>query len=233
MNQLLIVIPFCKADAEKAERLIEWIFQLHGRRKNGHCLLVSAPDVHPEQIEKNKVSAEVAFDTCSAVKVQQPGVNPLFLGAAKYIMQNYRLPFFWMEPDCSPLHPNWINQLAGSYYAQPKRYNGSFLKGNDDLWTARCIVYPHDAYKDIEPLAKTNHQFNFAARSAIIPAATKHGLVRELLIDTTEAYGNLPANAIAVHGDKNGIAIAAKESELEAAASRRVLRYTTTEDKNL
>ena len=214
-------MPFCAQDGERCERLIEWIFHLGGRRPNGHCLLVASNDVHPEQIEKNKIGASVAFETFESVKVSKAGLNAIWLGAALHVEKNYRVPWFWMEPDCTPLHPKWLSELAGAYYAQPKRYAGTIQATKTaGMFGARAITYPSDAYSEIKPLVVNNLAFNMQAGGVVVPAMTKHYLVREAVIETPSTYINLPPDCVAVHGDKQSIALKAKDSELEAKKSR-------------
>ena len=221
MNQLLIVMPFCAADGERCERLIEWIFHLNGRKANGHCLLVASSDIHPEQIEKNKISAGVAFDSFESVRVTSPGLNAMFLGAATHVQKHFRIPWFWMEPDCTPLAPNWLMALAGAYYAQPKRYAGTIQATKQaGMFGARAITYPADAYEEIKPLVKNNLPFNIQAGSVVVPSISKHYLVREALIETPANYAGLPNDCVAVHGDKNSIALNAKDAEIEAKRAR-------------
>lgn len=222
MNNMLIVIPYCKADAERAEALIDWVFHLNGRRQEMHALIAAAPDVHNENITRMKISAENAFESFDSIKVQKPGTNGLFAGVSRYLAKNYRIPFFWMEPDFTPIKPQWFREIAGFYYAQPKRYTGSFMQHQGNLYTPRCICYPADCHYELEPFFESNVPFNRGASKIIIPAATKNNLVKEIVIDSPSAYATVGANAVAVHSDKQGIALAAAEAELEAKNNRRV-----------
>ena len=225
MNQLLITIPFCKADEENAGRLLDWIYHLGGKRRNGFVLLAAAHDVHAETIEKLKISAELAFDTFDAIKVGQVQtnykdlkVNKMFKAVASHVARNYRVPWMWCEPDLTPLDPMWMWRLAAAYYNQPKRYMSLYFKAHDLTFPARCGVYPHDAINDLGPLCDSATQFN--RNSGLIVATTKTDLVREIHIASSEDYEKVDLNAsVAVHSDKLGLALAAREEELASKAA--------------
>lgn len=227
MNNLLIVIPYCKDDAERAEGLIDWIFHLNGRKPMGHALVAAAPDVHAENVERIKISASVTFDSFDSIRVKNNGLNQMFAGIARHICKSYRVPFFWMEPDCTPLKPSWYRELQGAYYAQPKRYCGSIMRNSEKQWSARCICYPPDAALDLDEFCKSNQPFNISAAGFIIPAITKTTLVGESLIDSATLYSNIPDDAVAVHSDKLGIALKLAEERYEQENQHRLARTIT------
>ena len=137
MNKLLVVIPFCTADAAQAERLIDFIFTLNGRKPHGHCLLVAAPEVHAEMKTKIQISAEVTFESSSMIEIgawSKPSVikpqktNEIFEFAATYVQDHCSWPFLWLEPDCAPLKAGWLDTLTAAYFNQPKKFFGSFMQ---------------------------------------------------------------------------------------------------------
>lgn len=232
MNQLLTVIPFCKYDVARAEELLAWHYQLHGRKQSGYCLLASCDDVHPEKIEVMKISASVAFESVDCIKIgriktnaKTQAINGMFKAVAGYVATHYRVPFFWCEPDFTPLKPNWIMQLAGEYYNQPRRYCGNIKRFNEISYPARCLIYPADAINDLGKFCDGLNPFNF--NPSLLPMVTNSNLVSEIPIATLEDWSRVPQSAIGTHSDKLGIALAACEAALEKKASRHVASRTS------
>ena len=213
MKQILIVIPFHKGDQHLAQRLLDWILVLNGKKKIGHVLLAAANDVHQEQIEHLKVSAELAFETFDAIKVVAKDADSMRRGVAGHIARAYRMPWFWCEPDLTPLSPKWIKTLTDSYYEQPKRYCGSQMRAGTAVYPCRCIIHPPDAIVDMAE----------SGNAQITDKMTKTRLVREIKIATLEDYGKVESDVIAVHPDKQGIAIAAREQASRPKTSNPVL----------
>ncbi len=227
MNQLLITLPCHKSDANMAERLLDFLYVLNSKKTNGHILIVAADDVHQEKVETLKIAASLAFETVDAVRVSKfrtttkdIAINGIFKGAALYIASHYRVPWFWCEPDLTPIKQNWMAQLAGEYYNQPRRYCGSLNRLGETVFPARCIVYPPDAINDLGKFCNDASAFNF--NSSLIPMVTKSSLVREIPIVTREDWDKVGAGVIAVHSDKTAIALAACEEALSKKAPRSV-----------
>lgn len=223
MNQILICIPFCKADSEACERLLDWIFELNGRKSNGYCLLAAANDVHPEVREKIKVSASLAFDHYDMIACgpntsdkKNEQINFMFRSVAQFVGQSYRLPFYWMESDTTPLARDWIKQLAASYWSQPKRYCGSVMKQGSTFAPFRGIIYPADCHNELAPFCNNTGVYNHNAAHIIMPRLTKTRVVAEINIASPADYAKVPQHAALVHSDKRAFALDARESELNS-----------------
>jgi hypothetical protein len=233
MNQLLICIPFCKADAANASRLLDWIYVLNGRRPSGFALLACADDVHQEMVEKLKVAADIAFEQVDFIRVKQvnnankvAAVNSMFKVTAQYVAKHYRTPWFWCEPDLTPLRPRWAWELAGSYYNQPRRYCGSMFRVGTTLHPARCIIYPPDAINEMDALCSGVTPFNVGA-AKLLPMFTKTRLVSENPIVVPADCGKVGHECVAVHADKHGLALANCEAGLLAQNNRRMEAFAT------
>lgn len=227
MNTLLTVIPFSANDGVLAEHLIDFIFLVNKRVKSGHCLLAVAGDVHGEMESKVKIAAEVAFKTVEVTKgprVTGPDknlhINALFRSAAEHVQKNFRLPWLWLEPDCAPVDDRWFTKISNSYFEQPKRYFGSWLKRDDvGIFLARVGCYPQDAFSELFGFLSTNAPFNMAAGSTIIPKSTKSYLVHEVAINDESV--EIRNNAVLVHHDKNAILITKQRNFFEQRASKK------------
>lgn len=214
MNDLLIVVPFHASDAPLAERLVDWIYELENRRQHGHCLLVSAHNVHDEMRLKMKLAAEVAFESSDLVvlgkesRTPTEGTNNLFQETAKFVSQHYRWSWLWLEPDCVPLRTGWREQLLLAYNAQPRRFMGPHLrfsqKTGDKLTLGRIAVYPTDAVTDLAPYCGSIIPFNQIAGDVIVPRSTKSRLIQET---RWQPGAEVRSDAVLLHSDKSGLLI--------------------------
>jgi len=219
MKPLLITIPFTAENAPVAERLCDWIFKLNGRNPKGHALLVAAHDVHAEMCAKVAIAAEVACATSELIaapelKLVSPtaATNHLFKFAGDYILRHFRCPWLWLEPNCVPLKPGWLEQLILAYESQPKRFMGAHLKfanaaaeTGEKICLARCSVYPADAINDLEPHCASNAPFNLAAAEHVLSRSIKSRLIQELAYDGD--FDKVRVDACVLNGDKTGLLI--------------------------
>jgi len=213
MNKLLIVIPYCGNDAALAERNLDHIYKLKGKKANGHALLVVSPDVHEEQRIKVRVTAELAFE--SVMETVAPTVDPklannkfyqmnnLFRHAAATAQSHYRWPWLWLEPDCVPVNVNWIYLLATEHEANPKKYTG--MISGDKKFMARCGIYYAGASHELRALCEGDAPFAIATASKVVPSATHTELIQYLKIETVDDLKKISDKAVIVHGDKLGI----------------------------
>ena len=198
------MIPFHAGDIERAGQLLDWVYRLNGRKAIGNVLLAATSDIHQEEIEKLKISSEMAFTNSGAIKVAAKSKEQMLMLIAAHVSVACRMPWFWCEPDFTPIRRDWIKQLEKSYYGQPMRYCGSQMKAGSTIYPCRCIVYPQDA----------DREFNVNGASQIIDKMTKTRLVREFPVVSAQDCVNVDSNVIAVHPDKQGIAIASFEEGL-------------------
>jgi len=225
MSELLIVLPFCANDGVIAEHLCDYIFLLNKRVKKYHALLVADSDTHGEMREKVKIAAEVAFESVELIQapvVVSPDknlrINRTFMAAAEHIAKAYRMPWFWMEPDCVPLAKNWFDKITDKYFDQPKRYAGSFFltkdaAGKDAFMMARVSCYPTNAIDDLKSFLSIQSPFHVTSGLAITPRATKTRLVQEAPVK--DEYFNPMEGVVMVHGDKHSILLAKLREQLE------------------
>jgi hypothetical protein len=183
---LLTVIPICNEDAPRAEALIDLIYQQASRQKAGCALLSFAPSVHQEMRDKLLLAAGMTFETVDvfaptslpAVDNEKPRlVWSLFFHTAQYIANQYRWPWLWLEPDCTPLKGTWLEELEWHYEKQPKRYLSRWLKANEVTFCHRVGVYPVNIMLDIEKANVSEIPFE----SFIVSKSTKTPLIQHLV----------------------------------------------------
>ena len=214
---ILTVIPFWKDNAAQTEQLLEFVFAQNDRAIiPAHVLLVCPPTVDKEMLERIKISAELAFRGVHLLEVRPlsddrapkwKNANNVFTQAALHISKAFRWPFLWLEPDCVPLRRGWHSRLVLEYGTQPKHFFGARLKievsGKPEMFImARNGIYPVDAILDI-PSAEAPFEISSAVK--VFPKFMPTKLLQQLTIATTEDLAKVRADAIILHGDKQGI----------------------------
>lgn len=218
MSKLVVVIPYSSNDCVLAERLLDFIYALNGKRAIGHVLLVAAAEVHEEMRTKVSISAKIAFEEVSETICPVPNqkqqynkaqyANQLFRHAARYVQGHFRWPFLWCEPDCVPTKPDWIAQLGSSYDSQPKRYLGSHMKQGERLFMARVGVYHPGASSELDKFCEGEVGFNTTqAAELVIPKCSKTKLIQQLSFSGEHDIEKVRPDAVLVHGDKTGVLI--------------------------
>lgn len=137
---MIIQLGFTAAQANDAEALLDWMFQLHGKKKAMAIVLIAANDCHEEFRTKVRLSAEVAFNHVDSI-IASP--DNLF-GASMEFSDGLRSPWIYLEPDCIPLVHNWMSQLELAHEAQHKKILGPFMKSAEKIWVTFHSVYAPD-----------------------------------------------------------------------------------------
>lgn len=217
---MILTLPFCISDYELLEKQIDFLFHLNSRKAQGHALLAASPDVPADARERIRISAALAFESFEELEVRpliQKGapkfveINSLFRQVAQYVHQNYKNPWLFMEPDCTPTRPGWWKILADAYAAQPRRFMGNFMAVKDLRFVSRVGIYPAEAIQEFQPFLSTlpgesdkAAPFERRAGVVMVPRTTKTRLIQSLVI-TEETIDSVWPEAVLVHGDKSGL----------------------------
>lgn len=116
MNPIRVVVPFTTHDAKLAERLARWIGTLE-QKPIGSVVLIPSVVVPVETLYSvyrhwREVAHAVEVEVCEHPDGHWPiGPNLLFDWASRKL----RSPFLWLEPDCVPLVPGWMDKLEAAY----------------------------------------------------------------------------------------------------------------------
>ena len=223
MNPILVALPYCKDNAAQAERLLDHIYHIEGKRKQAHHIVIAHhADVHAEMRQRIRMSAEIAFAGVHVLEIRKlAGDRPFkfqeiysaFMQCVQGLNQ-FTWPWLYLEPDCSPLKAGWLDALATAYANQPKRYLGLELKAMSPdgqsvthHFISRTAIYPANAVMDlVSPQEQHNlpeHRFNHV----IYPKASTTKLIQQARITTVDDLAKLRPDAVLVHGDKNGLAL--------------------------
>lgn len=153
MQPLLVVIAYHSGDYERTTQLLGWISELGGARPHS-CLLVADEGVSPDQRAALGALAKESFDFVARIPAGVKTMwapNGMFLSAAKWINECCKQPWLWLESDCIPLKPGWLDDLAEEYDACPMKFMGPLIKQTDQpdlppVHLTGCSIYPPDAY---------------------------------------------------------------------------------------
>jgi hypothetical protein len=134
------IIAFKSAQAAQVENLLDWMYQLHGKKKAAACVLIAAKDCHEEFRTKVRLAAEVAFTHVDSILADPANL----FGAALEFSDGLRSAWVYLEPDCVPLVHNWMTQLELAHEAQPKKILGPFMKTPEKTFVVYQSVYAPD-----------------------------------------------------------------------------------------
>lgn len=142
---MLIILPFHRGDCQKAANLMELCSKLE--TVSDHQLILLYPhNTGVENVQLVHKFAQKAFTTVHhhAIPHDIPrgwpqGPNKMFVAAASLVkdklpfesvyVPDYRVSpngsFLWLEPDCIPTGPGWLNKLQLQYLMVKKPFLGT------------------------------------------------------------------------------------------------------------
>ena len=135
--EFLVVIPFCKRDSKLASKNLEFWNKLTQNCKYD-CLLSYDGATPEHEVLEIKENAERFFNRVwvtkySAVTGAWPRPqNIAFQNACRYVayfFEGGNTPWLWMEPDATPLRPDWLEILAAEYKLGGKPFMGHKVAG--------------------------------------------------------------------------------------------------------
>jgi hypothetical protein len=161
-QKIVVVIAAHSGDFEQASRLINWIGELDGKLPYWLIIAVDQTVEVPRFTALHEAAKKVFnFVRTITLKVPETGWKPntMFMYCAKYVHDNFSLPFLWLEPDCVPLKPGWLDAIAGAYNNSGLRYMGAIIEqtGQKNLpprHLTGCSVYPNDAFETFDKMAE-------------------------------------------------------------------------------
>lgn len=187
--KLLTIIPYCTNDLPITTKLLEWINELAATDvfTNGPLLLAADSAVPRSDIDRLAAIARKSWRWVRTMIVTVPadGWAPtlMFRTISSHVVANYRLPFFWMEPDCIPLVPSWLRQLQDAYEECPKRYMGALISQTEDpalpaVHMTGCGIYPNDAIEDFMTIKDLKTQaWDIVSAPTIVPRCENTQLI--------------------------------------------------------
>lgn len=230
---MIAVLPFCQKDYPAANRLLHWIFDLGGAKKYD-CLLIADCGTQWSDCLVALEIANKAFRKASIITNKFPadgwiaGANSLFFEAAERIQRNEQCPWLWLEPDCVPLKPDWLDRISEEYQRCGKPFMGHIYNAQllnlprENL--SGIAVYPEDAYSRLKPWRDSPLPFDIAISYKIVPEAHNTDLIEHVWGENnlpptfaewrtpaspvnTLQLSNIRAGAVLWHRNKDGTLI--------------------------
>lgn len=180
-KQLLLVIPYCKSDMGQAQELLKWIEELGGCKGNP-CLLVADCKVPATERNAMKALAEKSFAKVEAITTpfslpneRWPiGPNWMFETTLRHVFAKYDQPFYWCEPDCIPLKPDWLEALEVEYNMAGKPFMGAVVSSSGQAnlpgdHLTGCAVYPQNAHELLQHIYGGKAAFDMAMAETVLP----------------------------------------------------------------
>jgi hypothetical protein len=150
---MIVALSVCQKDQALATKLLEWIVELSPQHPN-ILLLATPPGLNCSGLV---TTAKRAFATVDhfedatyiesdwAGKHDATGANMSFQCIANQIYYRYKEPWLWIEPDSTPLHPEWIKKIEAEYTAGKKLFMGDMVNFPPaGLHMSGIGVYPHE-----------------------------------------------------------------------------------------
>lgn len=141
---MLVVLPCCKRDVELAVRNIKWCRKLDERC--GFEALISCEagtDTKELQSECEQYFRTVhhyTYDQYPEEPRWPMAPNYAWQAAVRYIANHFKMPWYWMEPDVTPLKSGWLDAISKEYYEAGKPFMGHIVRGMGHMNGAG--VYP-------------------------------------------------------------------------------------------
>lgn len=188
-QQLLVVIPYHAGDVAQARQLLNWIGEISPKLGPHCCMLAADAAVPLDTITEIGNKAKQIFYFAETAIINTPPLaepwpkapNAMFRIASQHVMEVYKLPFFWMEPDCIPLKPSWLDELAISYSRCPKRFMGSLIQSRQPpmppVHLAGCAIYPADTSKDMAQFTTDATPWDIANSPYVVPRTMSTPLI--------------------------------------------------------
>lgn len=156
---MLVATSVFDGDCDQAIRLYRWIRKLSPSLKAHDCLLVADPETPFDKVVELKnialdVFRDVGLETLPESKKGWPdAAEYAFKFTSKYIAAHWHSPFLWMESDCVPVKPTWLDEIA-------KEHDGHSYMGHiydAEAWQPHLpnklmsgiAVYPSNAGYDL------------------------------------------------------------------------------------
>lgn len=131
---MLVIYSFCKADQDLAEKTAKWICELR-ENKNHKLLLICDKSCDPQSLISilSQTFGEVKHFFTPHDRIGWPqGPNVKFDCAARIAKFIYGEPFFWLEPDCTPIRGDWLDRIEEEYLRENKLFLGNKVVTKED-----------------------------------------------------------------------------------------------------
>jgi hypothetical protein len=188
---IMVVLPFCNKDLSLAIGLLEWIAELSGGVPHPRTILLSYEE-GTASLDQVRQLAKRAFKEVKETSYSTPAPGQMphtiaFRHAANVIYKQFKQSFFWMEPDVTPLVPEWLTKFEDRYHQCRDPFMGVIVPRKGHM--NGTGVYPPNAVEYIpKALKATWTAWDTSMRREI------HGLIHDC--------GDVLQHVWGMHNDK-------------------------------
>lgn len=215
---IITVIPIATEQGARAEFLLSWLMQLNNREKRGHALLVF-DGVHPEFIDRIKLSAELVFESFDMLipaskdtkeKMASAVVrrNNMYLSAFEYAQKTFRCPFLVLEPESTPTNPQWMENIEKAWEQQPRRYMLCHLQDAKDAprFPLSVGVYHMGCHNDVSAVCAATPEtpWERSAGELLVSKSTKSRAFQFLKVQDESDFSKAWPEAQIISSDPSG-----------------------------
>lgn len=186
---MLCVLPVHFQDSRLLFDLLGWIKTLGGCPAHD-ALLVSDNAVQYSDALVLLNEAKKSFNNVSIVTLEKPvrgwpqGPKAMWEFAARHIKINAQRPWLWLEPDCVPLKPNWLDAIELEYSKCGAPFMFCQMETNQpgfpNPYPSAIAVYPADAIDTIWPYLPSDRSWEIAAAPQIMEKGKHTDLIQNL-----------------------------------------------------
>lgn len=133
-NKIKVVLPVCDRDKALLYENLRWQYELDGI-KNFDGMLAADASISEQWISLLEHEASRTFITLQKFLIPTPpqqkwpeAPNIMFQTVAREMERQGR-SWFWMEPDCVPICPGWLDSINAEYLRCGKPIMGSIVEG--------------------------------------------------------------------------------------------------------
>jgi hypothetical protein len=195
---------------------LDWVAELSADSVRNYDLVLLCP-TNAELPESVKAWGKLTrFPENHAIASWPLGPNRVFQQVLWfYHHKKLRGPFFWVEADCVPLTPDWIDAIANEYRRGDKPFMGAIVEPNPPKNKAPRhmtgnAVYPENAYLLAPRLMEAHHTaWDVHAAGQILRQAHPTNLIQHdwrcpEIRDRDDLRSRLQPKAVLFHSDKFG-----------------------------
>lgn len=129
-GRFTVVYPFCAKDGALALKNMKWIAEItekcHHSVVLSHDASTGTDTVSDMEREASKVFTSLKTFRYESPRIGQWPPTHAFRSAANFMMK-VGTPWLWMEYDCIPLKPDWLDQLQEAYWKSGKAFAGPIV----------------------------------------------------------------------------------------------------------
>jgi hypothetical protein len=185
-----VILAYCHADLDQAKRWRDWVAELGGvsahhihtltqadNARLDFSVFASSTDVIDYEKETSEWSSGASNTGRSAA-----GPNSMFRQAAWHAHYTFRAPFLFIEPDCIPLAPDWLDRIETEYEACGKPFMGALVPrsaaGTPQHMSGNA-VYPADVATRCTSIMLARHwAWDVAGAEQVVPMMHETKLIQ-------------------------------------------------------